>query len=104
MSEIRMMGTEISGYILDNGRQPLDGPAPNGLAAIKRDGFKDPWGNDYQYSTVPALYYKDGLEILNTDYDLYSKGKDGQSAAAGPNLINEDDIARANNGMFVGFR
>jgi general secretion pathway protein G len=106
MSEIRTMGTEISGYILDNGGPPPDTPPgpTTGLGAINRYGFKDPWGNDYQYKKVPALFDKDGYYPLNTDFDLYSKGKDGQSLPASPNLVNYDDIARSNNGAFAGLR
>jgi general secretion pathway protein G len=102
MGEIRMLSTEISGYILDKGVQPPDGQP--GLIAIGRGGFKDPWGNDYEYKFTPAQQDKAGFKELNTDYDLYSKGKDGQSFAASPNPVNLDDIARLNNGMFVGLR
>jgi general secretion pathway protein G len=42
------------------------------------------------------------LHPLNTDFDLYSLGPDGESRlplTAGPS---RDDILRANNGAFIG--
>ena len=69
----------------------------------------DPWGNDYVYLNILAAgpgfggMRKDGkLNPLNTDFDLYSRGKDG--ASRGPLSAKEsrDDIVRANNGAFIG--
>jgi len=42
------------------------------------------------------------LVPLNTDYDLYSKGKDGQSRPPLPAPVSQDDVLRANNGGFIG--
>jgi len=39
---------------------------------------------------------------VNSDFDLYSKGKDKESVAAFTAKMSHDDIVRANNGMFVG--
>ena len=39
---------------------------------------------------------------LNSEYDLYSKGKDGASAPALTAAASKDDIVRANDGGFVG--
>jgi general secretion pathway protein G len=97
MSEIRTLSTEISGYILDRQANPPD------LDAINRANFRDPWQRLYIYHTVPAqedlMFQK-----LNTDYDLYSTGKDGQSVDAGGNPANVDDIVRVNSSAFVGMR
>jgi general secretion pathway protein G len=68
----------------------------------------DPWGNLYIYLnlTDPSLTgkpRKDGkLHPVNSDYDLYSTGKDGLSKPPFNNSKSRDDIVRANNGKFIG--
>jgi len=42
------------------------------------------------------------LVPLNSDYDLYSMGKDGKSVSPLTAKASRDDIVRANNGAFVG--
>ena len=68
----------------------------------------DPWGNTYQYLNM-ALAQGEGakrkdhnLVPINTDYDLYSKGPDGASAAPLTAQSSQDDIIRANNGEYIG--
>lgn len=39
---------------------------------------------------------------INSDYDLYSKGKDGKSQKPLTAAASRDDIVRAGNGAFVG--
>ncbi len=39
---------------------------------------------------------------INTDFDLYSMGKDGQSVAPLTAKASRDDIIRANDGQFIG--
>ena len=41
-------------------------------------------------------------ELLNTDYDLYSSGKNGLSAALITEKQSEDDIVRGHNGSYIG--
>ena len=69
----------------------------------------DPWDRPYVFLNIPAsgpgkgAVRKDGkLNPLNTDFDLYSLGRDG--ASAGPLSANKshDDVVRANNGAFIG--
>jgi general secretion pathway protein G len=46
---------------------------------------------------------KDGkLNPLNTDFDLYSLGRDGESRETLNARPSRDDIVRANNGAFIG--
>ena len=48
-------------------------------------------------------FRKDGnLNPLNTDFDLYSRGQDGDTAGPLSAQSSRDDIVRANNGAFVG--
>jgi len=81
---------------------------PASLADLGLDTIKDPWGNPYHYLNIATaanlgLVRKDhNLVPLNTDYDLYSSGKDGQSSAPLTAKASLDDIVRANNGGFVG--
>jgi general secretion pathway protein G len=87
--------------------QTNTGTFPATLAAAGLDGRLDPWGNPYSYldvTTAPAnAVRKDkNLHPINTDFDLYSQGEDGESRlplTAGPS---RDDILRANNGAFIG--
>ena len=69
----------------------------------------DPWGQPYEFLNIPAsgggvgALRKDGkLNPLNTDFDLYSIGKDGASAGPLSAKQSRDDIVRANNGAFIG--
>lgn len=42
------------------------------------------------------------LHPLNTEFDLYSKGKDGESQAPLSANVSRDDIIRANDGQYIG--
>jgi general secretion pathway protein G len=42
------------------------------------------------------------LVPLNSDFDLYSKGPDGESVPALTAGVSRDDIVRANDGAFIG--
>ncbi|MBK8508448.1 MAG: prepilin-type N-terminal cleavage/methylation domain-containing protein [Candidatus Competibacteraceae bacterium] len=70
--------------------------------------LQDPWGQTYQYLNITTVkgvgqVRKDhNLVPLNTDYDLYSMGKDGKSVSPLTAKASQDDIVRANNGAFVG--
>jgi len=67
----------------------------------------DPWGRAYAYTRVEGtpqnqLRKDHNLHPINTDFDLYSLGPDGNSQkplTAGPS---RDDIIRANNGAYIG--
>ena len=68
----------------------------------------DPWGNAYQYldmegATVGEKRKDKSLHPLNTDYDLYSMGPDGESQTPLTAQASRDDIVRANNGGFIGW-
>lgn len=83
-------------------------PLPVDLAVIGRDGMLDPWGNPYVYN--PHIYGKGKgeprkdrfLVPLNSEYDLYSKGKDGQSQSPLTAQVSKDDIVRADDGGYIG--
>ena len=81
---------------------------PNSLAEIGADQRRDPWGRAYNYLLIrgvknPKGVRKDkGLKPINSDFDLYSVGKDGLSEAPLTAKKSEDDIVRANDGTYVG--
>lgn len=81
---------------------------PDSLADIGELGTLDPWGHAYVYQ--PLLKPSDkgkarkdrNLVPLNTDYDLYSVGKDGRTKPPLAPKVSHDDVLRANNGRYVG--
>jgi general secretion pathway protein G len=81
---------------------------PPTLAAAGLDGMQDPWGNPYQYllfdeSTKKGDKRKDKfLNPVNSDFDLYSMGRDGDTSRPFTSAKGRDDIVRANNGQFYG--
>lgn len=99
ISEIRIIEAELAIYIEINFGPPVS------LAAIDRAGLVDPWGYPYVYNLVtgPGGARKDKFMVpLNTDYDLYSVGADGESAAPLSAKKSKDDVIRALNGGYVG--
>ncbi len=102
IADIGAISLDVDRFRLSNG----DTLPPN-LAAIGRGDLRDPWGNPYRYLVVaganPGALRKDrNLVPINTDFDLYSPGPDGASAAALTANPSRDDIVRANNGNFIG--
>lgn len=91
------------------------GYLPDSLAAMGIS-LQDPWGNPYLYTRIddsgaPTSTGKGGvgklrkdknLAPINSDFDLYSKGKDGKSVSPLTAPQSQDDIVRANNGRFIG--
>lgn len=70
----------------------------------------DPWGNPYQYLVIEGAHpsamgqvRKDkNLVPINSDFDLYSMGPDGDSKPPLPAEPSRDDIIRANDGAYIG--
>lgn len=80
---------------------------PANLADIGAAGMRAPWGNAYQYTN---LYNKKGkggnrkdrnLNPLNSDFDLFSMGKNGTFKTQISNKESLDDVIRANDGKFI---
>lgn len=104
IGDMRSMSIEIDRFSLNN-----EDRLPVTLADLPMIIPLDPWGNNYQYLNIrtagPGLggVRKDGnLNPLNTDFDLYSTGKDGRSKSPLTAKHSRDDIVRANNGAFFG--
>ena len=101
IAEIRILDSEIAVF------EGVHGRLPTSLAEIGRSTLKDPWGNSYQYlefGTAPSGQVRKDLSLhpLNSTYDLYSKGKDGQSQPPLTAKASRDDIIRANDGGYIG--
>ncbi len=84
---------------------------PATLAALGAEvPAADPWGNAYAYlpiAVIPPPNTGDvrrdkNMNPLNSDYDLYSKGQDGQTQKQLTAAKARDDIVRAGNGSFIG--
>jgi general secretion pathway protein G len=89
---------------VDSG-QPL---AP-GLAGHGGHGQTlDPWGRPYRYldltkpQSIGGARKDKRLNPLNTDFDLYSVGKDGETLPPLPPKVSQDDVVRARDGRFIG--
>ena len=100
IQDIAEIALKIENFVLINVR------LPNSLADIG-ENRKDPWDKHYVYYNVQANGIggarKDkNLNPINSDYDLYSSGKDGRSAKPLTPPQSHDDIIRANNGGYVG--
>ena len=80
---------------------------PDNLDEVGESTYLDPWGNPYQYANISitkiGMVRKDkNLVPINSDYDLYSMGKDSQSKPPLTSQSSKDDIIRANDGLYVG--
>jgi general secretion pathway protein G len=86
-----------------------NGNLPTDLSQIEATSLIDPWGNPYQYFNHVSGTGNGGilrqdlfLVPLNEDYDLYSMGKDGLTAASIGASVSLDDIIRGGSGAFTG--
>ena len=99
--DIGAMGVQIQHYFDDVRAYPDD---------LGQIGWRtlDPWGNPYQYANLAPAKGKGSarknknLVPINSDFDLYSMGKDGRSTAPLTAKASRDDVVRANDGRFVG--
>lgn len=104
IGDLRTLQIQIAQYDV------LRGSLPDDLDQLGRGDFKDPWGNPYQYLNFATLgkggkgqMRKDKFLVpINSRYDLYSMGKDGQTQSALTAKASWDDVIRANDGAFLG--
>lgn len=104
-AEIGIVGAKIQAHLAESGDLPA---AIDEVELVDRI---DPWGNPYQYliilgqkqSEVAGKWRKDRFLVpINSDFDLYSMGKDGESQPPLTAKASHDDIIRANNGEYIG--
>ena len=102
VADIGAISLRIESYYSDHNAFPAS------LADVGYDTYRDPWGNPYQYFNNQTgkgngQARKDRFLVpLNTDYDLYSMGKDGDSKPPLTAKVSKDDVIRANNGAYIG--
>jgi general secretion pathway protein G len=102
IAEVRAMGQSLKADEIRNG------VLPDSLAQAGLGDLHDPYGHPYVYYRIAGGKGKGGvrkdrlLNPINSDFDLYSMGKDGQSKTQLTNKQSLDDIVRANDGGFVG--
>ena len=96
------------GVAMDVRRPRYGDPLPDTLADVSLDTKVDPWNRPYQYFNLRTAKgngqaRKDKkLAPLNSDFDLYSVGPDGLTAAQLNNSKSRDDVVRARDGGFLG--
>ncbi len=92
----------IQRFIVNAGNPPPD------LLAIGVADKRDPWGNAYVYLSFEGLngigqMRKDkNLVPVNSQYDIYSMGPDGDSVPPFTAQKSRDDIVLANDGGYIG--
>jgi general secretion pathway protein G len=102
IADISKIALAIRKYDTQNNTLPAD------LNAIGYGELLDPWGNRYYYLSFDDIKGHGGqrknknLVPINTEYDLYSAGPDGQTKAPLTARDSRDDIIRANDGGFIG--
>lgn len=102
IQDIKILQMLITDYATSGGAFPAS------LADVGNGGKLDPWGHAYQYVDLTSIQghgkaRKDHkLNPINSDFDLYSMGKDGVSRTQLTQKDSLDDIVRARDGAFVG--
>ena len=104
ITDIAAMNAKLRAYMFDN-KTP-----PDSLSDVNKTTAIDPWGRPYVYlkllgaskSVIGKARKNKGLVPINSDFDLYSVGKDGESAGPLTAGKSRDDVVRANDGRFIG--
>jgi len=104
VSDIGQIAMEIQRYVLAH-----DAP-PDSLNQLSISVPLDPWGRPYEYLSFQTLdnngkgkMRKDrNLVPINTEYDLYSRGPDGDTKPPLTAQPSRDDIVLANDGGYIG--
>ncbi len=103
IGEIRAIGTELQQFHLSAGH------LPDTLAEAAISHVLDPYGMPYQYSRIAGgapgkggLRKDHKLNPINSDFDLFSTGRDKVFKTQLTNKDSLDDVVRANDGGFVG--
>lgn len=102
VADLRALSLLLNNYQLDARSYPPS------LASVGNAGKLDPWGRPYVYlnlqdpKTKGQARKNKNLVPINSDYDLYSVGKDGASSGPLTAKASRDDVLRANDGAFIG--
>ena len=102
IQDVRVLQLLITDYAASGGSLPAS------LADVGNGGKLDPWGHAYQYVDLTGIgghgkARKDHkLNPINSDFDLFSMGKNGVFKPQLTQKDSLDDIVRARDGAFVG--
>jgi general secretion pathway protein G len=102
MAEIRAIEADLEVYQAEHADLPAD------LHAVGRGDDRDPWGNPYRYFPFKGNSWKGQarkdrfLVPINSTYDLYSMGRDGDTRRPLTPPPSWDDVLRANDGEYLG--
>ncbi|RYG90178.1 MAG: prepilin-type N-terminal cleavage/methylation domain-containing protein [Alphaproteobacteria bacterium] len=98
-ADILIIEAELQRYRTNNNNQ---------LPEVLLTDRRDPWGRPYLYTKLEGVKGKGSarkdraLNPLNTDFDLFSAGKNGVFKTQISQKDSLDDIIRARNGAYVG--
>jgi general secretion pathway protein G len=102
IQDIKILQLLISDYAATGGSFPAS------LAEVGNGGKLDPWGRAYRYVDLSGINghgkarKNRQLNPINSDFDLFSTGKDGVFKSQLTQKDSLDDIVRAQDGAFVG--
>ena len=119
VGDVRTLSRDVLAYRL------TEGALPETILDLDKGDIREPWGNPYEYLNYAATgngggkgnWKKDDggipknpkgarkdkwLKPLNSLYDLYSKGRDGESLPPLSAKVSWDDIVMASDGAFIG--
>lgn len=102
-ADIALMEMQILRY-----RNNHDNALPDALAQIGQGTLLDPWQRAYHYTKLEGVKGKGKarkdkkLNPLNSDYDLFSAGKNGVFKTQVSQKDSLDDVIRARDGAYIG--
>lgn len=100
VTDIATMATKVEAYWQD------ERSYPDSLADIGLGGKLDPWDRPYRYLNLDkngngGARRDKNLNPLNTDFDLYSVGKDAKTKLPISQKDSLDDVIRVFDGKFI---
>ena len=107
ITEMRFIEKDIMNFAAEFGDLP-DDLSEIGVGNVL---ILDPWGRPYNYLRLQGGTTKGkkgkarkdhSLVPINSDFDLYSVGRNGKSTPALTSVWSQDDLVRANNGGYIG--
>lgn len=104
VADLRVLDNRIKSYKLNNEKFPA------ALSDLPQLSPSDPWGRPYRYLDIEDADTKGKGQVrkdknlvpINSDFDVYSVGPDGQTTAPLTAKNSQDDIVRANDGGYYG--
>jgi general secretion pathway protein G len=103
ISDLHILDNQINSFKMSNETWP------SALSQVPQGNMLDPWGHPYRYLQIEGNSKAKGNERkdknlvpINSDFDLYSMGADGQTASPLTAASSRDDLVRASDGHYYG--